>query len=51
MKKEIKVKIIIPPKEEADSLRKIIRDIENDKTPFRDLKLKKVRKKQTGLLN
>jgi hypothetical protein len=46
MKTKIKATIVIPSKKEADELRRIIKDIENDKTPFRDLKLKKVKKKK-----
>lgn len=45
MKTKIKAKIVIPPQKEADEIRKLIKEIENDKTPLNQRKLKKVKKK------
>lgn len=45
MKTKIKAKIVIPPEKEANEIRKLIKEIEKNKTPFNQRKIKKVKKK------
>lgn len=46
MKTKIKATYVIPSKKEAEEIRKIIQDVENDKTPFSKRKLKRIKRKK-----
>ena len=46
MKTKIKAIYVIPSKKESEELRKIIKEVENDKTPLNQRKIKVVKKKK-----